>query len=446
MLPQTAAIVSLQDASPAKWAVLAATITLAALLSTCAYRVFLHPLHRYPGPTLHAISSLPRAIATILGREAELMLALHKRHGPVVRVGPNELSYVDPRAIKDIYGHRRAGGGLEFARDAAFFDPALNGAADILRAADGAAHARLRKALSHSFSDRALRNQAPLLKTHVAKLLANLGAARGAPVDLSAWFNATTFDVMADLTFSAPLGLLDGNTRWEDWVHAITAQPRGMTVARVLRGYAAVWWFLSLFVPRSMAAARRKVWDYAVTRVDARLAAGSDKPDLWAEMMARNEGMPVEEMHANAEVFMVAGTETTATMLSGLTWYLVTNLDKFEKLKREVREATPREEDVTVERLQGLKYLHACVEEGFRMYPPAAIGPPRVTPAEGAKICDGWVAGGQWASYRYPPNFTRPDEYIPERWLENKTGEFANDKKEILQPFSYGPRNCIGKK
>lgn len=52
----------------------------------------------------------------------------------------------------------------------------------------------------------------------------------------------------------------------------------------------------------------------------------------------------------------------------------------------------------------------------------------------------------QWVSYHYPANFARPHEFIPERWLETETGEFANDKREILQPFSYGPRNCIGKK
>ncbi|KAK7409047.1 hypothetical protein QQX98_008751, partial [Neonectria punicea] len=50
----------------------------------------------------------------------------------------------------------------------------------------------------------------------------------------------------------------------------------------------------------------------------------------------------------------------------------------------------------------------------------------------------------QWAVNRDPANFTDPETFIPERWLGDP--RFANDKTDALQPFSYGPRNCIGKK
>jgi cytochrome P450 len=41
-------------------------------------------------------------------------------------------------------------------------------------------------------------------------------------------------------------------------------------------------------------------------------------------------------------------------------------------------------------------------------------------------------------------NFKDPQSYIPERWLDNNP-QFASDNREALQPFSIGPRNCIGK-
>lgn len=47
------------------------------------------------------------------------------------------------------------------------------------------------------------------------------------------------------------------------------------------------------------------------------------------------------------------------------------------------------------------------------------------------------------AAYRSPRNFTDPDTFIPERFLEDP--RFASDRKEVLQPFSFGPRNCIGR-
>jgi cytochrome P450 len=49
-----------------------------------------------------------------------------------------------------------------------------------------------------------------------------------------------------------------------------------------------------------------------------------------------------------------------------------------------------------------------------------------------------------WALYHNPAYFTQPDDFIPERWLGDPI--FANDERQAVQPFSVGPRNCIGKK
>jgi len=47
------------------------------------------------------------------------------------------------------------------------------------------------------------------------------------------------------------------------------------------------------------------------------------------------------------------------------------------------------------------------------------------------------------SSYRNQNNFRDPYEFIPERWISD---EYASDKKHALNPFSLGPRNCLGKK
>jgi hypothetical protein len=51
----------------------------------------------------------------------------------------------------------------------------------------------------------------------------------------------------------------------------------------------------------------------------------------------------------------------------------------------------------------------------------------------------------QLAANRLEANFTRPEEFLPERWFDDAPAEFAHDRREIYQPFSFGPRNCIGK-
>jgi cytochrome P450 len=49
----------------------------------------------------------------------------------------------------------------------------------------------------------------------------------------------------------------------------------------------------------------------------------------------------------------------------------------------------------------------------------------------------------QLAAYTYPPHFKNPLKFDPSRWLGN--AEYDFDNKDVYQPFSVGPRNCVGK-
>jgi len=77
-----------------------------ALLPTVVilYRLFLHPLSRVPGPRLAAISNVWHAYYARNGRMLELGKTLHKKYGPAVRVGPNEVWFDSVEAFKAIYG------------------------------------------------------------------------------------------------------------------------------------------------------------------------------------------------------------------------------------------------------------------------------------------------------------------------------------------------------
>lgn len=76
-------------------------VTCKAALS--AYRITLHPLARVPGPRLAAISNVWYAYHVRNGHAASLGRTLHKRYGPVVRVGPNEVWFNTPEAFDTIY-------------------------------------------------------------------------------------------------------------------------------------------------------------------------------------------------------------------------------------------------------------------------------------------------------------------------------------------------------
>ena len=85
------------------------------------------------------------------------------------------------------------------------------------------------------------------------------------------------------------------------------------------------------------------------------------------------QGLDRKEMCANSNLFMIAGTETTATFLSGLTYYLLTNSEKLARLIGEIRRAFVTESEITLESLQSLSYPRGCLEEGLQMYPPVSM-------------------------------------------------------------------------
>ncbi|KAL8665270.1 MAG: hypothetical protein Q9168_007733 [Polycauliona sp. 1 TL-2023] len=70
------------------------------------YNLRFHPLARFPGPTLWAVSRIPYALTLLKGDLTQRTKELHDRYGHVVRLAPNELSFVDPQAWQDIYTHR----------------------------------------------------------------------------------------------------------------------------------------------------------------------------------------------------------------------------------------------------------------------------------------------------------------------------------------------------
>jgi cytochrome P450 len=193
---------------------------------------------------------------------------------------------------------------------------------------------------------------------------------------------------------------------------------------------------------------------HSVNRVTKRLEKGREAEgvDLWDLVLSQKEGKGLSrgEMDSNASLFMIAGTETTATLLSGLTYLLLKHPECMKKVVEEIRGAFASTDDMTMEKLAALPYYAACIKEAFRLYPPVPLGFPRKTPKDGTTICGQFIPPNtvvtipQLATNTLRENFTRPLEYIPERWLGDK--EFEGDARHAVQPFSMGTRDCLGKK
>lgn len=153
-------------------------------------------------------------------------------------------------------------------------------------------------------------------------------------------------------------------------------------------------------IPNSVREKRKQHMAFSSDRVNTRLAIETDRPDIWSYILRHAKsnkevkGLSLEQMYSNSSSFMIAGTETTATQLAGLTFLLLKNLRIMEKLTNEIRSAFDQQGAITMQSLAQMEYLNACIEEGLRLYPPVPVGTSRITPEPGATVCGQFVPAG----------------------------------------------------
>lgn len=160
---------------------------------------------------------------------------------------------------------------------------------------------------------------------------------------------------MADLTFGESLGLLE-TQEYSPWLQGIFDQIFYACLSRTVQYFPLVWMIVQRFIPKSLNDAAEASAKHCSERVDKRLTMGSDRPDIFGLIMRSEEGskMPLKEMHSNADLLMIAGTETTATMLSGLTYNLLKNPEPMGRLIEEIRDTFQTDADITIDALPNL--------------------------------------------------------------------------------------------
>lgn len=342
-----------------------------------------------------AASRLPYMFGIISGRYPQKIKKLHEQHGEVVRVAPDELSFTDGRAWKIIYGTRP--GHSQKPKDLRFYSPGAAPAPSIINSNDED-HSRFRRLLSHAFSDSSLRGQEPIIKTYVDLLMQRLheNSAAGRPLNLVAWYNFTTFDIIGDLAFGEPFDCLK-NSDYHDWVRIIFSSVKFSSYANFARRLPGTKYLFKLITPKRVFF--EKEWHNAMTRekVLKRIQKTNERPDFYANILkydGTEKGLTVDEMISNGGLLIIAGSETTATVLSGVTYLLLKNPRVLKKLQDEIRSTFVREEEICFDSCNKLEYCLAVLNEAMRLYPPVAAGLPRIVDAQGDMIGKHWLPGG----------------------------------------------------
>jgi cytochrome P450 family 4 subfamily V len=154
------------------------------------------------------------------------------------------------------------------------------------------------------------------------------------------------------------------------------------------------------------------------------------------------------EVQEEVDTFMFEGHDTTAVSLAWTLYCLGRSVHSQLQLQRELdavmgRRTVPEPDDI-----ERMPYLHACISESLRLYPPVPMFSRTTTEpmsVGNVSIPSGMdVSISPWLLHRDAAVWPQPDEFVPERWLGDdgcgrKVHHFS------YMPFAQGPRNCIGR-
>ncbi|PQE23091.1 cytochrome P450 1 protein [Rutstroemia sp. NJR-2017a WRK4] len=367
------------------------------------------------------------------GRLPYRIKSLHDEYGAVLRVAPDELSFTDPQAWKDIYLPK------QFLRPKIWSSRPPGVEAHNFITANASDHARFRKVFQPAFSDRATKTHEPTVKQYIDLLISRLdeAIAEDRTVDLVQWLNFTTFDIIGDLGWGSSFN--------------------SVLIANSIKYYPLLHTILTKLTPASALRDLRQALETGHLKVQDRLKQDDvHRRDIMSHVIDHNRsspetGLSTGEIEMNSMAVIVAGSETLTTTLTAAIHFLLENPKCLEILQREIRTTFTTEDQITNDSTTSLPYLTAVLNESLQISPPLPDSLRREVPPGGATIAGRFIPGGTtvsvacWSLFHSSEHFPSADEFIPERWLDDSGNiKIQTDAKNVFHPFSFGPHNCIG--
>ena len=161
-------------------------------------------LRSIPGPFLASISHLDRIWSLIAGQQMTYHLRLHDKYGPLVRVGPNHVSFSDGSLIPMVYGIN-----TRFWKSRFYDMFNLDGTTTTFSERDEMVHRVKRRPVSAAYSMSAMKELEPMNDECSAILTAKLDGLVGKEIDLGEWLHWYAFDVITTIAFSNRLGFME---------------------------------------------------------------------------------------------------------------------------------------------------------------------------------------------------------------------------------------------
>ncbi|KAH7322822.1 putative cytochrome P450 monooxygenase [Stachybotrys elegans] len=437
------------------------------VLCVVVYRLYFHPLAKYPGPLLAKLTDAYQLYHAYKGDRHLEFYRMHEKYGHVVRFGPNSVSFNTNSSLKDIYGFRSN------VRKAEFYNAFVHPAANTHNSRDKEVHARKRRVLAHAFSDSAMREMQRYILGNVRAFCEQIGMQEGGadakgwtkPQNMANWFNYLAFDILGDLAFGKAFHMIESpeNRFALELVEAATTR-------HLICGTMPIVDKLSIdkvLFPK-LAAGRARYMAYSKGQLAERTKLGeeTDRRDFFYYLLkARDpetgQGFTTPELWGESNLLIIAGSDTTSTAMASTVFYLVRTQHALQKAAEEVRSKFSNVEDIVHgPELGTCTYLRACIDEAMRLSPSVGGILPREVLAGGITIDGQTLPAGtvigtpHYTIHHNEDYFPSAFTYTPERWIAGAvnplTGRTTSEEDVALAqsafcPFSVGPRGCIGK-
>ncbi|KAI1469973.1 cytochrome P450 [Daldinia caldariorum] len=465
-----------QNMSFPGWLLATFVISFLMFLANSIYNLFFHPLAHIPGPFFARMSGIPSWYHAHQGDRYIWLGKQFQKYGDKIRAEPNTVLFNTPEAYEDIYAPKSN------VRRSRFYEAwQLNGfKPTTLSTTDVAEHARKRKLLSHAFTEKSVRAASDFVVQNLDRwhelLIEDASCGWSPAVDISEKLDELAFDIMGDLSFGKSFNVKEpgDNNPFKNIPHNITDYSKLYnSVARSPWLDQFLWlkprgldWLLSVLTPSYVRQYQQFVHDSVTERI-ALYEKQVEKPeserrrDMFYYMCDARDpdtGLPAyeeDELRGEANLLIIAGSDTSAASLSGIFFYLTGDSNRYEKLVREIRSEFQSVDDIVYgPRLFSLEYLRACIDEGMRLTPAAPGDLPREVLTGGLKIQGeyypkGTVVGtSNWVLSHKQDVYGDPDAFRPERWIVDETTGVTEEDviraQSCSRPFSRGPGRCLG--
>lgn len=188
-----------------------------------------------------------------------------------------------------------------------------------------------------------------------------------------------------------------------------------------------------------------------VIRKRFELKEEDQKRDMMSSFI--RHGMNRNDAVAEAALQIIAGTDTTATVIRIAMLHIITNPLVYTRLQSEIDGTSTQDGSIiSSETARTLPYLQAVIKEGARICPPSTGLLSKKTPPGGDTINGRFVPGGTdigqsiWAVMRSEKVFGADSQaFRPERWLEAEGENLEKMERSLGLVWGYGKFGCLGK-